>query len=76
MSTLRMCRVPDLLLAIKVRVDRDPEAGPFLLAGSANVLTAPRIANALAARGRGVRIGCPCKTAKLGTEALKPSSSP
>jgi len=43
-------RVPDLLLAIKVRVDRDPAAGQFLLTGSANILTAPRIADALTGR--------------------------
>lgn len=36
-------RVPDLLLAIKVRVDRELGPGQFLLTGSANILTAPRI---------------------------------
>lgn len=43
-------RAPDLLLAIKARVDRDPVPGQFLLAGSANILTAPRIADALTGR--------------------------
>lgn len=43
-------RAPDLLLAIKVRVDRDPAPGQFLLTGSANILTAPRIADALTGR--------------------------
>lgn len=49
-------RVPDLLLAIKVRVDRDPTAGQFLLTGSANVLTAPRIADALTGRAEYLRL--------------------
>lgn len=43
-------RVPDLLLAIKEAVDRDPTAGRFLLTGSANILTAPRIYDALSGR--------------------------
>ncbi|MDR1237292.1 MAG: AAA family ATPase, partial [Propionibacteriaceae bacterium] len=32
-------RVPDLLLAIKQRVDRDQQPGQFLLSGSSNVKT-------------------------------------
>lgn len=43
-------RAPDLLLAIKARVDRDETAGQFLLTGSANLLTAPTIADALTGR--------------------------
>lgn len=43
-------RVPDVLLAIKQRVDQDPSPGQFLLTGSANILTAPRIADALTGR--------------------------
>jgi uncharacterized protein len=43
-------RAPDLLLAIKVRVDRDQTPGQFLLTGSANLLTAPTIADALTGR--------------------------
>ncbi|HLI32634.1 MAG TPA: ATP-binding protein [Solirubrobacteraceae bacterium] len=43
-------RAPDLLLAIKARVDRDQTPGQFLLTGSANILTAPRIADALTGR--------------------------
>lgn len=43
-------RVPDLLLAIKDAVDRDPTPGRFLLTGSANILTAPRIQEALTGR--------------------------
>jgi len=43
-------RVPDLLLAIKAAVDRDPRPGRFLLTGSANVLHLPRIADALPGR--------------------------
>jgi len=43
-------RAPDLLLAIKQIVDRDNSPGQFLLTGSANVLTAPRILDALTGR--------------------------
>lgn len=49
-------RAPDLLLAIKVRVDRDPTPGQFLLTGSANILTAPRIADALTGRAEYLRL--------------------
>lgn len=49
-------RVPGLLLAIKVRVDRDPTPGQFLLTGSANILTAPRIADALTGRAEYLRL--------------------
>ena len=49
-------RVPDLLLAIKMRVDRDPAPGQFLLTGSANILTAPRIADALTGRAEYLRL--------------------
>src|ERR1022692_274602 len=35
--------VPDLIYAIKQTVDEDPVSGRFLLTGSANVLTAPRV---------------------------------
>lgn len=43
-------RVPDLLLAIKQTVDRNDDPGQFLLTGSANVLTAPRVLDALTGR--------------------------
>jgi len=43
-------RAPEVLLAIKTRVDRDPAPGQFLLTGSANLLTAPAIADALTGR--------------------------
>lgn len=42
--------MPDLLLAIKKTVDEDYRPGRFLLTGSANVLTLPRIADSLAGR--------------------------
>jgi uncharacterized protein len=44
--------VPDLVYAIKQTVDEDPTPGRFLLTGSANVLTAPRISESLAGRVR------------------------
>lgn len=43
-------RAPDLLLAIKKTVDEDYRPGRFLLTGSANVLTLPKIADSLAGR--------------------------
>jgi len=43
-------RVPELLLAIKQSVDLDRRPGRFLLTGSANVMTLPRVADSLAGR--------------------------
>lgn len=43
-------RVPELMLAIKESVDRDDAPGRFLLTGSANLATAPMIADSLAGR--------------------------
>jgi predicted AAA+ superfamily ATPase len=43
-------RSPDLLLAIKEAVDKDRSPGRFLLTGSANILTAPKIYEALSGR--------------------------
>lgn len=43
-------RVPELFLPIKLTVDRNREAGGFLLTGSANVLLMPTIADSLAGR--------------------------
>ena len=43
-------RAPDLMLAIKKAVDEDLRPGRFLLTGSANVMTLPRVADSLAGR--------------------------
>jgi len=43
-------RAPELLLAIKKSVDEHYRPGRFLLTGSANVLTLPRVADSLAGR--------------------------
>jgi predicted AAA+ superfamily ATPase len=43
-------RVPDLLRAIKKSVDDDRHPGRFLLTGSANTLTLPRVSESLAGR--------------------------
>jgi predicted AAA+ superfamily ATPase len=43
-------RAPDLLLEIKDIVDQDREPGRFLLTGSANILTAPKLREALTGR--------------------------
>jgi uncharacterized protein len=43
-------RAPDLLLAIKESIDTDTRPGRFLLTGSANLMTLPRVADSLAGR--------------------------
>ena len=43
-------RAPELLLAIKTEVDKDKRPGRFLLTGSANLMTVPRVAESLAGR--------------------------
>ena len=49
-------RAPELLLAIKESVDTDPRPGRFLLTGSANLMTLPRVADSLAGRMETVRL--------------------
>ncbi len=43
-------RVPEVIRAIKMRIDEQREAGAFLLTGSANPLALPQIADALVGR--------------------------
>ncbi len=43
-------RVPELLLAIKEDVDKDRQPGQYILTGSANILTIPKVADSLAGR--------------------------
>ncbi len=43
-------RAPELLLAVKRAVDREPRAGRFLLTGSANLLLMRRVSESLAGR--------------------------
>ena len=43
-------RAPDLFPAIKIAVDKNREPGRFLLTGSANVMTLPRLSESLAGR--------------------------
>ncbi|MFO1083308.1 MAG: ATP-binding protein [Reyranellaceae bacterium] len=49
-------RAPGLLLAIKESVDADPRPGRFLLTGSANLMTLPRVSDSLAGRMETVRL--------------------
>lgn len=49
-------RAPELLLAIKESVDIDQRPGRFLLTGSANIMTLPRVADSLAGRMEVVRL--------------------
>jgi predicted AAA+ superfamily ATPase len=43
-------RAPDLVLALKESVDRDPRPGRYLVTGSANLLLSPTIGDSLAGR--------------------------
>jgi hypothetical protein len=43
-------RVPELVLTLKMAVDEEPQAGRFLVSGSASLLLAPRIGDSLAGR--------------------------
>jgi len=43
-------RAPELLIAIKRVIDRDRRPGRYLLTGSANVMTLPKVAESLAGR--------------------------
>ena len=49
-------RAPGLMLALKMAVDSDPRPGRFLLTGSADLLTIPRVADSLAGRMALVRL--------------------
>ena len=49
-------RAPDLLLAIKNVVDNDKTPGRFLLTGSANLMTIPRVSDSLAGRMEVIRL--------------------
>jgi len=54
--------VPDLIYAVKQAVDEDPTPGRFLLTGSTNVLTAPRISESLAGRVRMIELWPLCQS--------------
>lgn len=43
-------RVPELVLTLKMAVDRDPRPGRYLVSGSASLLLSPRIGDSLAGR--------------------------
>jgi uncharacterized protein len=59
-------RAPELLLAIKKTVDEDYRPGRFLLTGSANVTTLPRIADSLAGRIETLRLLPLCRAEIVG----------
>lgn len=63
-------RAPDLLRAIKRLVDDNRRPGRFLLTGSANVLTLPRVSESLAGRMEAVTL-LPLSRAEIG--GRKPS---
>lgn len=43
-------RVPELVFALKMAVDRDPRPGRYMVSGSASLLLSPRIGDSLAGR--------------------------
>ena len=49
-------RAPQLLMALKTSVDADPRPGRFLLTGSANLMTVPRVSESLAGRMSMIRL--------------------
>jgi len=62
-------RVPELLLAIKESVDNDQRSGRFLLTGSANLMTLPRVADSLAGRMEVTRLLPLAQTELYGTNS-------
>ena len=65
-------RAPGLMLAIKTSVDADPRPGRFLLTGSADLMTLPRVADSLAGRMGIVRL-LPLAQAELRGGTARPS---
>ena len=49
-------RVPELILAIKSSIDTHTSPGRFLLTGSADLMTLPRVADSLAGRMESIRL--------------------
>ena len=68
-------RAPDMLLAIKKTVDEDYRPGRFLLTGSANVLTLPRVADSLAGRMETIRMLPLARAEMIGRDADLPRTS-
>jgi predicted AAA+ superfamily ATPase len=62
-------RAPDLILAIKKTVDDDSRPGRFLLTGSANVMTLPRVADSLAGRMETIRMLPLARSEILGSQS-------
>jgi uncharacterized protein len=62
-------RAPELLLAIKERVDADRSNGRFLLTGSANLLLARRVSESLAGRARYLTLWPMTRREQLGQAA-------
>lgn len=62
-------RVPELFTALKAAVDRDRQAGRFILTGSANVLLVPRLADSLAGRMEILRLHPLAQAELAGTPA-------
>ena len=55
-ATSEVQRAPQLLAAVKKDVDENQRPGRFLLTGSANIMTLPKVTESLAGRVRKVRL--------------------
>jgi predicted AAA+ superfamily ATPase len=64
-------RAPELVLALKSAVDRDPRPGRFLVSGSASLLLSPRIGDSLAGRVERVPLR-PFTQAEISRKAIPP----
>ena len=64
-------RAPELVLALKSAVDRDPRPGRFLVSGSASLLLSPRIGDSLAGRVARVPLR-PFTQAEISRKAIPP----
>lgn len=65
-------RVPELVLTLKMAVDRDPRPGRYLVSGSASLLLSPRIGDSLAGRIERVPLR-PFTQAEIEGRAVVPS---
>lgn len=67
-------RAPDLLLAVKARVDRENRPGQFLLTGSADLLNLKRTPDTLPGRNVFVRLFGLSQAEIAGVDAIDPSN--
>ena len=64
-------RAPELMLPLKLRIDKNRKAGNYLLTGSANVLSLPKVADTLAGRIEVIEL-LPLTQAEIGGHVSSP----